>query len=75
MARGPVQKSRFLTRPTPGRQDAPFPRARQYKPRGGRVVHAEYVPKGVTVARNPSNENAAGGFFQQACMISRTVIS
>ena len=28
MAQGPVQKSHFLTRPTPARQDAPFPQVR-----------------------------------------------
>ena len=67
MARGPVQKSHVLTRPTPARQDAPFPRSRPQA--AGRGVHAFYVPKGVTVVSLPSNENAAGGFFQQALIV------
>ena len=59
MARGPVPKSHFLTRPTPARQDAPFPRSR---PQAAKENEAY----GESTSSLPSNENAAGGFFQQA---------
>ena len=41
-ASGRFKKVRFLTRPTPARQDAPFPRARPQ-------VAEKRVPKGATV--------------------------
>ena len=34
------------------------------RPRGAGGVQPEYVPKGITVARASSHENAAGGLFQ-----------